>query len=190
MSTRADLWNARYADAERSAAAWVLREHVHLLPEQGEALDLACGLGANALLMAEHGLRVRAWDFSSTAIERLEQEAQRRGFSLRGEVCDVVQAPPEPASFDVIVVSHFLERSLMPYLFAALRPGGLLFYQTFTTDRVENVTTPGNPAFLLAPNELLELCRPLRLLAYREDGPYGDVGQGLRAEAVLVGARP
>lgn len=190
MSTRVDLWNSRYADAERGAAAWALREHVHLLPAVGDALDLACGLGANALLMAEHGLRVQAWDFSPVAIERLGEEAGRRGLAVHGEVRDVVAAPPAPASFDVIVVSHFLERGLFPYLIDALRPGGLLFYQTFTTERPEGGSTPSNPAFLLKPCELLELCRPLRLLVYREDGLFGDLGQGLRAVAALVGAKP
>lgn len=190
MSSRIDLWNSRHADAERGAAAWALREHVHLLPAAGDALDLACGLGANALLMAEHGLRVQAWDFSPVAIERLGEEARRRGLAVHGEVRDVVAAPPAPASFDVIVVSHFLERGLFPHLIAALRPGGLLFYQTFTTERPEGGATPSNPAFLLEPGELLELCRPLRLLVYREDGLFGDLGQGLRAVAALVGAKP
>jgi len=205
MNARVELWNSRHADAERGQAAWVLREHVHLLPSAGEALDLACGLGANALLLAEHGLRVRAWDFSPVAIKRLGEEAGRRGLAVHGEVRDVVAAPPAPESFDVIVVSHFLERSLIPHLLAALRPGGLLFYQTFTLERPEGSPTPSNPAFLLAPNELLELCRPLRLLVYREDGLFGDLGQGLtdspganrgslrggplRAVAALVGAR-
>ncbi|MEF3194281.1 MAG: class I SAM-dependent methyltransferase [Halothiobacillaceae bacterium] len=189
MSSRIDLWNSRHAHAERGAAAWVLREHVHLLPAAGDALDLACGLGANALLMAEHGLRVQAWDFSPVAIERLREEAGRRGLAVHGEVRDVLATPPAPTSFDVIVVSHFLERGLIPHLIAALRPGGLLFYQTFTTERPEKGATPSNPAFLLQPGELLELCRPLRLLVYREDGLFGDRGQGLRALAALVGAR-
>ncbi len=35
-----------------------------------------------------------------------------------------------PESFDVIVVSHLLDRTLAPALVAALRPGGLLYYQT------------------------------------------------------------
>lgn len=189
MSARFDLWNSRYADAERGPAAWALREHVHLLPAAGDALDLACGLGANALLLAEHGLDVQAWDYSWVAIERLGEEAGRRGLAVHGEVRDVVAAPPAPASFDVIVVSHFLERGLIPHLIAALRPGGLLFYQTFTLERPEGCQAPSNPAFLLQPGELLELCRPLRLLVYREDGLFGDRGQGLRALAALVGAR-
>ncbi|MDM7322155.1 MAG: class I SAM-dependent methyltransferase [Gammaproteobacteria bacterium] len=189
MSTRVDLWNSRYVDAECGAAAWVLHEHAHLLPAKGDALDLACGLGANALRLAKHGLRVWAWDFSSVAIERLGAEAGRRGLAVHGEVRDVVAAPPAPASFDVIVVSHFLERGLFPQLIDALRPGGLLFYQTFTTERPEGSSTPSNPAFLLKPGELLELCRPLRLLVYREDSLFGDLRQGLRAVAALVGAK-
>lgn len=189
MSSRVDLWNSRYADAERGAAAWALREHRHLLPAKGDALDLACGLGANALLLAEHGLRVWAWDFSSVAIERLGAEAERLGLAVHGEVRDVVAAPPLPASFDVIVVSHFLERKLFSHLIDALRPGGLLFYQTFTVERPEG-SGPSNPDFLLKPGELLHHCRTLRLLAYREDGLFGDLGQGLRGVAALVGAKP
>ncbi|OYY75112.1 MAG: hypothetical protein B7Y40_01435 [Gammaproteobacteria bacterium 28-57-27] len=186
-------WNARYAAADAGAgeAAWVLREYAHLLPTptqgQGQALDLACGLGANALYLAGRGLQVSAWDGSAQAIARLQTEAQARGLTLTAAVRDVVEQPPEPASLDVIVVAHFLERRLFPALIAALRPGGLLFYQTFTTQRVEGQSTPSNPDFLLAPNELLELCQPLRILAYREDGLAGNLTQGMRARAACVG---
>ncbi|MDD2892478.1 MAG: methyltransferase domain-containing protein [Halothiobacillaceae bacterium] len=194
-----DKWDAHYAAAETAAgeAAWVLREYAHLLPTptptqgqgqgQGQALDLACGLGANALYLAGHGLQVSAWDSSAQAIARLQAAAHELGLALTAAVRDVVAQPPEPASLDVIVVAHFLERRLFPALIAALRPGGLLFYQTFTTQRVDGQSTPSNPDFLLAPNELLELCQPLRVLAYREDGLAGDLTQGMRARAACVG---
>ncbi len=188
----AEKWNARYAAAPAAVgeAAWVLREHAHLLPRQGQALDLACGLGANALLLAEYGLEVAAWDSASVAIERLRTEAAARGLRLDAAVRDVLHEPPAAASLDVIVVAHFLERSLFPALLAALRPGGLLFYQTFTSERVDGLDTPSNPDFLLAPHELFQLCQPLRMLAYREDGLAGDLQQGLRARAACVGMRP
>lgn len=189
MSGRAEIWNARHAQGTLGEPAWVLREHAHLLPAAGEALELACGLGANALLLAERGLKVQAWDFSAVAIARLGEAAGRRGLTVHGEVRDVLAAPPAPASFDVIVVTHFLERSLFPALIDALRPGGLLFYQSFTTERPQGGAGPSNPAFLLKPCELLELCRPLRLLVYREDGLFGELGQGLRGMAALVGAK-
>ncbi len=189
MTSRVEVWNARHAVGVPGEAAWVLREHAHLLPGCGDALDLACGLGANALFLAGRGLAVQAWDSAPVAIERLRAEAGRCGFVIDAQVRDVVATPPGPGSLDVIVVSHFLERGLFPHLLAALRPGGLLFYQTFTTERIEGGSTPSNPAFLLAPNELLRLCAPLRLLAYREDGLAGDLSHGMRALAALVGMK-
>jgi 2-polyprenyl-3-methyl-5-hydroxy-6-metoxy-1,4-benzoquinol methylase len=187
MST--DLWNQRYANAAQGTAAWVLHEHAHLLPAQGLALDFACGLGANALFLAECGLSVSAWDRSSVAIQRVQAAASERGLSIAASVRDVVLEPPAAASFDVIVVAHFLDRALFPALLTALRPGGLLFYQTFTAERIAGLATPSNPDFVLAPNELLHLCAPLRILAYREDGLTGDLTQGIRARAACVGQK-
>jgi len=65
-------------------------------------------------------------------------------------VRDVVSRPPEPESADVIVVSRFLQRSLCSKLCDALRPNGVLFYQTFTSGL-------SNPDYLLKENELPEL---------------------------------
>ena len=81
------------------------------------------------------------------------------------------------SALQIIVVSRFLERALCPALFSALKPGGLLFYQTFLRDRRAG-SGPKNPRFLLAHNELPELFRELLILAYEE----GD-------EALLVGRK-
>jgi hypothetical protein len=85
----------------------------------------------------------------------------------------------------VIVVSHFLDRSLAPAIIAALRPGGLLFYQTFSRVAVTD-RGPEDPAFRLAENELLELFKPLKVRIYREEGRLGDTSQGWRDIAMLV----
>lgn len=179
-------WDTRYRQAaEPSAPARVLVENVHLLPQDGTALDLACGLGANALLLAERGLEVFAWDSSAVAIEKLQTRARACDLPVHTEVRDVVAHPPEHARFDVIVVSRFLDRRLTSHLMAALRPGGLLFYQTFTRIRVD-ASGPSNPDYLLADNELLSLFRPLQVLVYREEGRVGDLSHGFRGEAMLV----
>ncbi len=183
-------WDARYRGSDKiPEPALVLQEFQHLLPASGQALDLACGLGGNALLLAEHGLTTYAWDISPVAIDRLKQEARSRGLGLETDVRDVVAAPPEPASFDVIVVSRFLERELVPSLIQALRPGGLIYYQTFTADRVDD-TGPHNPQYRLSQNELLTLFNSLRLIVYREDGLAGELSKGLRGEAMLVAQQP
>jgi len=180
-------WNARYQlTAQTPHAAHVLWENRHLLPATGRALDLACGLGGNALLLAAHGLDTWAWDIADVAVARLQAVAQQQGVVLHAEVRDVVSCPPAPASFDVIVVSRFLERRLTHPLIQALRPEGLLFYQTFTQVTVGTVWGPTHPAYRLAPQELLALFHPLHILVYREEGRVGDTRRGWRNEALLV----
>jgi hypothetical protein len=111
-----------------------------------------------------------------------------RELSLRAEVRDIVAAPPIPNSFDMIVVSHFLDRSLAPVLIEALRPEGLLFYQTFTRTAVGDVG-PRQPAYRLSDQELIQLFRSLSIVVYREEGRIEDLTRGLRNEAMLVGQK-
>ncbi|MEW8338429.1 MAG: methyltransferase domain-containing protein [Candidatus Thiodiazotropha taylori] len=180
-------WDQRYADAEKVARpAEVLLSNAHLLPEQGSALDLACGLGGNALFLAQRGFTVEAWDLSSVAIQRLAQSAgQLKLNNLHARVRDVESQPPQTEQFDVIVVSYFLERSLIPTLIQALKPGGLVFYQTFTRQAVSS-QGPQNPAFRLADQELLQLFSQLQVRVYREEGRLGDLSLGSRDVAMLV----
>jgi 2-polyprenyl-3-methyl-5-hydroxy-6-metoxy-1,4-benzoquinol methylase len=185
MSSDTDRWDARYRQAPESSPSQVLLHNCHLLPASGTALDVACGLGANALLLAEHGLTTHAWDSSSVAIDELQARAQAHGVSVEAVVRDVVAHPPEPESFDVIVVTRFLDRGLSPQLIQALRVDGLLFYQTFTRTRVSDVG-PSNPDYRLADGELLVMFSALQVLVYREEDRVGDVSHGFRDEAMMV----
>ena len=181
-------WDKRHEEAEGlGLPARVLEENRHLLPASGEALDLACGRGVNALKLAELGLRVTAWDLAPVAIERLRSEASSRGLPLSATVRNVIESPPSASSFDTILVAHFLERSIVPELIEALRPGGLLFYQTFAERTVEE--GPEDSGFRLQENELLRLFRPLRIRVYREEGRTGDMSRGWRGLAMLVGQK-
>src|SRR5207244_5691476 len=68
--------------------------------------------------------------------------------------------PFAPGGFDGVVVTHFLHRPLFPDLVGALRPGGVLIYETFALGN-ERYGRPSNPAFLLRPDELLHSLEPL-----------------------------
>jgi len=178
-------WDQRHGSAvDLGQVALVLERNLHLLPVGGEALDLACGRGASSLRLAEAGMQVTAWDLSPVAIGRL-QRAAARGVRLEAQVRDVIKQPPPAEGFDLILVSYFLERSLASSIIAALRPGGLLFYQTFIRDAVSD-TGPSNPAYRLDDNELLELFRPLKVCYYREEGRLGNLSEGSRDIAMLV----
>lgn len=184
-------WDARHAAAAGvGAPAEVLLRNAHLLPARGVALDLACGRGANALWLAEHTtLEVRAWDFSPVAVARLQAAARARGLAVAAELRDVAAQPPGPDSCDLVVVAHFLERAIAPALCSALRPGGLLLYQTFSREAVSE-RGPSTAEWRLARNELLELFAGLVVRAYREEGTLGDRTRGLRDLAYLVAERP
>jgi len=183
-----EKWDRRYREqVQPPAALGVLTENAHLLPTDGVALDLACGLGGSALFLAKRGLRVEAWDLSAVAVEALRGRAV--GLPLRAEVRDVIEHPPPRRRFDVICIGHFLDRGLCPYIADALRPGGLLFYQTFAREAVDD-SGPGNPDFRLDRNELLDLFAGLTVRFYRDEGRAGDHSQGLRNQAQLVAQRP
>jgi tellurite methyltransferase len=182
-----EKWNERYRAATgKRQASRVLSENLHLLPGAGRALDLACGLGGNALLLAEQGLEVDAWDIADVAVAALQSVATKRQLPVRAQVRDVEASPPGPGTFDVIVVSHFLERGIIPDLIQALRPGGLIYYQTFTRQRVSD-RGPQREEFRLDEQELLQLFSGLQVLFYREEGCVGDVQQGFRDEAMFIG---
>lgn len=189
-------WNLRYqARTDTPLPCQVLLEYAHLLPTTGTALDLACGLGANAFWLARQGLDTFAWDYAEVAIQKLQRQIdqdhllldQTRSL-LHPEVRNVLVRPPPPVTFDVILVCRFLERSLVSAIIDALKPNGLLFYQTFTRTQVSE-GGPNNPEYRLADNELLGLFRELQIVVYREEGKLGNTKQGFRNEAMLIGKK-
>lgn len=185
-------WDARYRDRDAADArpCAVLEEYAHLLPEHGRALDLAGGLGGNARLLAERGLETELWDCSEVAVRKVNALAATRDLPLTARQLDVEHGPLPEESFDVLVASHFLYRERMPDYLGLLAPGGLLYWQTWIREAAAPGSGPANPAWRLAPNELLHLCAGLRILCYREEGLVGDLQQGLRGQAWIVARAP
>lgn len=181
-------WNNIYKGNTISFPADVLIENSFLLPKQGCVLDLACGLGENALFLAERKLDAHAWDVSSVALNRLQQKAKDK--QLKVALKQVLIEPktlPEN-TFDVIVLSRFLDRSLSNAIMSGLKMDGLLFYQTYVREKITE-SGPKNPDFLLARNELLQLFSPLKVVLYKENSLIGDLTQGERNEAFFIGQK-
>ncbi len=184
-----DKWEQRYRGAgELLPPARVLMDNLHLLPEQGVALDLACGISGNGALLARRGLRVEVWDTSTEALALQNSMADSEGYPLTTRARDCEQSPPAPDSFDIITVCHFLFRPGCSDLVHALKPGGLLFYQTFTAGKLGD-SGPSSANFLLQSNELLSLFSELEVRYYREDARCGDLGYGERDRALFVGQK-
>jgi len=164
-------WEQVYREKsiDAASAADVLLNNSHLLPENGEALDYACGLAGNAFYLASKGFNVRSWDLSETAIDQVNSHAKKTFQKVSGETIDLETNPPELNEvFDVVVVSYFLHRETLRNLYHYLKKGGVLFYQTFSGSQV-NGKGPSREAFRLQRGELLSVFSDMQLLFYRED---------------------
>lgn len=161
-------------------APWLV-DNIDLLPGSGRVLDVACGRGRHALLLAAAGFAVTAVDRDAVALDRLRRQAVRLELDVQVEDVDL-EAPGVDlgaARFDLIVVTRYLHRPLFPHLISTLAPGGTLVYETFLVTQAER-GHPTNPAFLLKPDELPALVRPLEILRSRE----GDVDGAMVSSVV------
>ena len=149
---------------DEAASAWMQRWS-HRLPEGGSVLDVACGRGRHARWFHQRGLKVVAVDRSAEAIAAIGLRAEH----CESCVADIENGPWPFAGrqFDVIVVTNYLWRPLLPTLLASLAPGAVLIYETFAAGN-ETVGKPSSSDFLLQPGELLRVCQRLRTIAFEE----------------------
>lgn len=187
-------WDNAYqgVDISSALASRVLAENAYLLPQKaGDALDLACGRGGNALFLAKRGFTVDALDISTVVLEQLESFINDKPLAINCIKRDVeAQGLLPQKQYDVIVVSYFLDRSLFSQIIDALKPAGLLFYQTWSQLSTDETKGPNNPAYRLKSGELLKLSAEMRVIYYREDGLQGDIKHGIRNEALLICQKP
>lgn len=186
MSALQKKWDTIYQNKPADpTASFVLTHYSYLLPTEGIALDLACGQGGNALFLAQLDLDVQAWDASPVAIDQLKKLAKLNKLNIDAQVHNVITSPPLFESIDVLVVSFFLDRELCDQLYSALKPGGVLFYQSYCQQKTSE-QGPSNADYLLADNELLALFPQMKVRAYQQDALLGDHSEGLRNQAILV----
>ena len=186
-----ERWDARHRAAlagdepPRPPADWLVA-HAGLLPPAGRALDVACGLGRNALWLAGRGLEVDAVDVSGVAVDAVLARARAQDLPVRALRRDVEADGLPEGPYDVVVDVAFLVRALVPDLCRVLAPGGLLLFDTFVADEGPGpVHGPRDPAFVLRRGELGRLVAGLEVLELREDRP----APGEHARARLVGRR-
>lgn len=165
-------WDAKYAGKtvpqELAPDEWLTRHVAGLRP--GRALEVACGLGHNAVWLAMQGWQVDAVDVSPVGLSLAAELAARHGQSIHWIAADFDEFTAENGAYDLVVVFRFLDRRRLPGMIqAALRPGGLLIYETF---HIAHLARPDshikNRAFALQPGELPLLFPEFAPVAFEE----------------------
>jgi len=137
-------------------------------PARGAALDLAMGRGRHALLLARAGFRTYGVDRDFAAVRDAMIAAAAEGLALIGWCADLTMHPLPESRFDVIIVARYLQRDLFPAIRAALRPGGVVLYETFTFEQRSHARGPTSADHLLEAGELRRHFEGLDELFYEE----------------------
>lgn len=145
-----------------------LKEHIDILP-RGKALDIAMGEGRNAVFLAENGFAVDGCDISEIAVKKAKELAKEHNVAIHAFVADLETSKLPKDTYDVIACFYYLQRDLIPQMKEALKPGGMIIYETYTIEnRERGFEGPKNKDYLLKPNELLDLFKDLKIIYYRE----------------------
>jgi tellurite methyltransferase len=172
--------SGRRAPTEPSA---LLVRFSGFLPHGGLALDLACGYGRNTLYLARQGLAAIGVDRSMEALKAGRKAAARSNLKASFVQADLTRFVLPINAFSVMICFKYRNRNLYPSIRAALRPGGLLVYETYTSLHQNYGHKPLNPAHLLEANELLQAFGDWEIIFYREVW----IGRGV---ASLVARKP
>jgi len=162
-------WDERYQntwEGEVREPASFLKENLLKLPK-GKALDLAMGVGQNAIFLAQNGYEVVGVDSSPVVVEKAKAYAQEKGVSIRAIKADLATYTLPGNEYDVILNFYFLERRLIPQIKKALKKGGMVMFETYTMEH-KKFDKPFNPDYLLQENELLLSFIDFKILFYEE----------------------
>ena len=143
----------------------------------GGVLDLACGGGRHGRLFLEQGWPVTFLDRDISGVMDLSGTV---GATLMA--ADLETDGPWPLAgrkFDLVIVTNYLWRPILPQILDLVAPGGVLLYETFAEGN-EAYGKPSNPNFLLKQGELKEtVTSDFEILQY-EQGSTGDPVNGIK----------
>lgn len=147
-------------------------------------LDLACGDGHNGIFLASKGFSVVLADRSEEALSQARLNAQAAGMSIQFWQVNLEQEGVNPLDgriFSAVLVFRYLHRPLIPFISKSLKQGGILIYETFTTEQAR-FGKPKNPDHLLKAGELLSWFQDWEVIYTYE----GIIGAPPKAIARLV----
>jgi hypothetical protein len=106
-------------------------------------------------MLAAEGFSVYGVDVRFDAVHAAVSLAAAEGLLVRGWCADLTATVLPASFFSFICASRYLQRDLFPALCAALVPGGVVVYETFTIRQRALGRGPTSPAHLLEPGELV-----------------------------------
>jgi tellurite methyltransferase len=163
-----DRWEERYRSGRHSPnepPSEFLVAHADRI--SGRVLDVAAGTGRNALFLARRGASVEALDISFTGLCLARREAAAEGLTLLAAQVDLENFPLPQRRYDAIINIRYLQRSLFVAFRQALKPGGIILFETFLIDQ-QALSEHRAATYLLQRGELRAAFSGWDVLSYQE----------------------
>ncbi len=183
------LWNQRYTGGQHphdGPPSPLLRRWLSRLP-RGRALDVATGLGRNAIFLARAGFKVDAVDFSRVGLRIARHRARRAGVRVRWIEADFDTWQIPRARYAVVVDAFYTNRGRLADLKASVKPGGVVLVETHLRS-ASRTARRGHRRYGVRRGELGRWFRDWEILAV-EEGRFVDHG-ALHALSRVVARRP
>jgi SAM-dependent methyltransferase len=179
-------WNQRYAeDRYQKNNSMILLEHWLPRLRVGRALDVACGAGRNAILLADAGYRVDAVDISREALSLARHKAENLGLCINWIEHDLDEPYRFDTDYDLIIVMWYVDLGLISRLCECLAPGGYIICEEhLITD--QEVIGPTSLDYRVAPGELREAVSELDVLLCEESIEMNAEGEQVAMARAVV----
>jgi SAM-dependent methyltransferase len=159
-------WDQRYShEASRSVPRspnGLVTEHLDLFPSNGLVLDMACGVTSTGVYLASRGQQIIALDVSIAALRIAQSQVKKDALPISLAVMDLTDPWLPREHFDVILNFYYLSRPLWKTYREAIKPGGLLFFETFLCE------ADMNPDHYLDSLELKKVFDDWEIIRYAE----------------------
>ena len=165
MEKDRERWNRRYSEEEYpwKTPSKIVQDFYHL-SKKGKALDIACGIGRNAIFLYDKGFDVDAVDISDVALSQIKKK--RPGINTIQADLDFYDI--EQNRYDLIININYLNRRLIPQIKEGLKKGGVVIFETFTLKEEKGYMKPENRDYLLRSNELIHFFIDMYVVFYQE----------------------
>lgn len=175
-----ERWNKRYQEKPfRDYVEPVVQKYAKMA-NVGNALDIACGQGRNTHFLEELGFHVDAVDFSDYALSKVKESEQINKIDT-----DLDQYILQKNKYDLVVNINYLNRKFFHQIKEALKPDGLVIFETFIIAHGD-FDNPQNPEYLLRKNELLHAFLSLDIIYYEEKEDVNLRGEKTRVASLVA----
>lgn len=165
-----EKWNKKYQKRDyrdKKEPSNILVRWEPQLPE-GKAIDIGCGIGRNALFLANRGYSVDAIDFSEKALEIARNRTRKRNIEVNWILNDVNKYKFPPQEYNVIIISFFHPQQKLPEIKNSLKEEGIIILENHISTKNKINRGPSNPRFRFEPNELLKVFSDFQIFFYEE----------------------